>query len=114
MQVNFPRYIDRSRLFFIFEIDMLFVFAGSSMGIMWILSRLLTLVLAIPFAFYMGYKIMKFFNVLKYEKSPGFIRHFFYNIGAYKPTFKPSEYPELEKRDNPDFFPSGYIKNFRD
>ena len=114
MQVNFPQFIDRGRLIFIIEIDMLLVFGGGTMSVLWMLSRVLSQLLAVPLAFYIGWKIMTWYNIAKYEKSPGFVRHFFYHTGIYKPKKDFRKYPELLTRDNEDFYPSGYIRDFRD
>ena len=63
---------------------------------------------------YIAYVSINNYSIAKYEKAPGFIQHFFYNIGLYKIKKDFRKYPELEKRDNKNFYPSGYIRHFRD
>lgn len=113
-KVNFPQFINRSRLFFIFEIDMILIFFSTFLSILWVISKFFPYVIAIPISVYLAYVIMDNYNIAKYEKAPGFIQHYFYNIGLFKIKKNFRKYPELEIRDNKNFYPSGYIRNFRD
>lgn len=113
-KIKFPQFIDRSRLLFIFEMDMMLVMFGGSIFFIWIFSKILLMVVAVPLSFYLGFKLMKLYEVAKYEKAPGFIRHFFYKKGILKPKIDFEKYPELKKRDNPNFYPPGYITHFSD
>jgi hypothetical protein len=113
-KVKFPQFIDRAPLLFIFELDMMLVMFGSTILILWALSKVATMIIAIPVSFYLGFKAMTLFEIAKYEMSPGFIKHFFYKVGLYKPALDFEKYPELRYRDNKEFYPSGYITDFTD
>ena len=113
-KVNFPQYIDRAKMVFIFELDMGIVGVLSVITVLWIFSKFLSMLIAIPLSFYIAYKTIKFYEIAKYEMSPGFIRHVIYRVGLYKPKKDFKKYPELKFRDNEDFYPSGYISRFTD
>lgn len=113
-KVKFPQYIDRARMIFVFESDMVLVFSGSTILLLWIFSKVFSLLLVVPFAFYAGWNLMKLYNKARYEMSPGFIRHFFYRVGLFKPKQDFEKYPELKSRDDENFYPSGYISDFSD
>lgn len=113
-KVRFPQFLNRSRLLFIFEIDLLIIVFGSALVMLWVFSKFLKMFIAIPVSFYIAYKIMLWYKKAKYELSPGFIRHFLYSKGIYKPKKDFEKYPELKKRDSKNFFPSGYVREFRD
>lgn len=113
-KVNFPQFIDRAKLFFIFEMDMMAVGFGSVVVLLWLVSKVFSMLISVPITFYLAYKIIKFYETAKYEMSPGFIRHVMYRVGLQKPKKDFKKYPELKKRDNVNFYPSGYISDFSD
>lgn len=114
MKVEFPQYINRSRLLFIFEIDIIITIISVFLGVFWILSKALPSYISLPFSIYIAFKAVKQYSKAKYEKAPGFIRHFFYNYGMYKINLDEEVYEELKYRDSKTFYPSGYVRNFRD
>lgn len=114
MKVEFPQYINRSRLFFIFEIDMILLWASVLLGFFWIFSKAFPVFLALPAGIVLSFQAVKLYSEAKYEKAPGFIRHFFYNLGMYKIKLDEEKYEELLDRDDKSFYPSGYIRDFRD
>jgi ribosome-binding factor A len=87
---------------------------GTAIAVLWVLSKVFMMIFAIPISFYLGFKAMQVFEIAKYEKAPGFIRHFLYKNGIMKPKKDFEEYPELHFRDDEDFYPSGYIREFTD
>ncbi len=114
MKVEFPQYINRSRLFFIFEIDIILIWASVLLGVFWIFSKAIPVFIALPAAIFVSFQSIKLYSEAKYEKAPGFIRHFFYNLGMYKIKLNDEKYEELKERDDKSFYPSGYIRDFRD
>lgn len=114
MKVEFPQYINRSRLLFIFEMDMIIILISVFIGIFWILSKAFPTYISLPLSIYFAYRTIKLYAKAKYVKAPGFIRHFFYNLGMYKIDLDEDVYEELKYRDSKTFYPSGYVRNFRD
>jgi type IV conjugative transfer system protein TraL len=113
-KVNFPQYIDRTRLIFIFELEFFLLAIFSFVFEVWVFSKILNMMISIFLSLYVTYKVLKFYQIAKYEMSPGFIRHVMYRVGLYKPKKDFRKYPELKRRDDPDFYPSGYISEFSD
>jgi type IV conjugative transfer system protein TraL len=113
-KVNFPQFVDRARLVFIFEMDIGIVGMATVIVTLWIFSKFLSMLIAPPLAFFCAYKMIKFYEIAKYEMSPGFIRHVMYRVGLYKPKKDFKKYPELERREDENFYPSGYISKFTD
>lgn len=111
-KVQFPQFLKRARLMFVFEMDMFVVVFFSALIALWIFSKFLKMIIAIPLSFYLAYKLMLLYNKARYEMSPGFILHFLYSKGLYKPKEDFEKYPELKTRGK--FFPSGYVTDFRD
>jgi hypothetical protein len=114
MKVEFPQFINRSKLFFIFEMDMIVIWASVLLGVFWIFSKALPIYISLPIGIIASFKAVKLYSDAKYEKAPGFIRHFFYNLGMYKIDLDEEKYEELKDRDDKSFYPSGYIRDFRD
>lgn len=114
MKVEFPEFIDRARLFFIFEMDFLAVFFGSLLMNFWLLGKVMMSIFAIIVAIVASSYILQLYIKAKYEKAPGFIRHYFYNLGIFKIKMNEEKYPELKFRDSKNFYPSGFIRDFRD
>ena len=108
-RLPFPRYLNRPKLWMLYEQDELkvvFIVEAITIFVLFVLSVppfLMVIVIAA-----VGWVTIKIYRKSAKSVSPGYIDHFFYSIGMSHP-----EESALKKKKRP-FLPYGFIRRFRD
>lgn len=108
MKVFFPRYLNRNRLFYKLEYDEWLVMFGTGFAVFYLLAFFLMIytIISLIATYFITRTIMKYYSDTHKNKSPGYLFHFFYNIGLTKPKGSENE------KDIP--FPYGFETEFKD
>ncbi len=102
----FCRFVNRPKLFFKFEADVLIysIVTGLVPIVIGIFST--HLLVGIIIGFITGYLCLKNYPKLIKNRTPGIMLHFFYDIGLYNPNKK-----KIEKNN---LIPPGFINEFNE
>jgi len=109
VRVFFPKYINRNRLFYKLEYDEWLVIGGTFFFFFYLLGFFLSfnILIAIGISFFVTKKIAKLYTEDFKELSPGFLNHFFYDLGLSGQKTKKNIKEEVS-------FPFGYETKFKD
>ena len=105
-KARFPKYLNRNRLLYKWEYDQWIVAVVTFFAMFYIIGFFLSIDMFIAFAvgIFTTYKVLKIYNRVIKEAAPGFLFHFLYDIGLFKPK-------ECDKCVKP---PYGYERKFKD
>lgn len=114
-KVNFPKYINRPKIFFIFELDILAVaifsfilayammmFAGFNIGIIMIFSMLFA---------YLSVRLTIYF---KAKTAKGALFHLLYSKGVWVPKIDEDRHQDIIELGSKNFLPKGWEHEFAD
>lgn len=109
MRVFFPKYLNRNKLLYKLEYDEWLVIAVSFFSIFYLFGFFLmfNIIISLVISYFATRSITKYYIGVHKEESPGYLYHYFYDMGFSK--------PKENKDDDKDIkFPFGFETEFKD